>query len=313
MSSKPITHDAPKTLRLVEPLGSCAPIRLLLEDIKNAKSYKAKRIRKGMHIITVMAICLLFIPVAAAIDILYAEPVLNCTKPFTLFRPNPASSNGIVNLFIGERALMRLDPQGVNYNSLLPITGPGMFEVFDTSDGQGIFETVCSSGYGVSVGQSFYGGILRYPLSEIEQLYGFQQGTLRIENTDFNDLNQNGLWEPFEPVITSPAFATVDLNIGSYTTPTNIGPIISVGISQPLQIGNTIVVNTFATPPIGRSIQGIYLQEMPNGTIYALNNFCPPIGTCEVNLTFTVNTEPQTFHVHTLDNASVGHARVFQI
>ena len=266
-----------------------------------------------MRSIYFILLALLVMSTVDAVDILYSEPVLNCSKPLSLFRPNPRSSNGIVNLFLGERSFMRLNPQGPNYATLLPLTGSGIFEVFDGTDGQAILETVCSFPYGVAVGQSYYGGILRYPLTEIEQMYGYASGSLRIETTDYNDTNFNGLWEPYEPLILAPAFATVDLNIGNYTTPTNPGPIVSVSISQIPQPGNNVTLTAIATPPIGRGIQGLYLQAMPNGVVTAINTICPPVGICTVNLTLTVNQQPQTFHVHVIDSANVGHAKAFQI
>ena len=221
----------------------------------------------------------LFFSSAHAVEILYAEPVLNCSKPYSLFNPNPQATNGIVNLFLGERTFMQLNPTGPNYNLLLPVTGSGMFNVSDIYDGTGLLETACSFPYGVSVGQSYYGGILRYTLLEIEQMYSFPQGSFRVESTDYDDLDGDGVWDPGEPVITVPAFATFDLNIGTYTTPVVTGPMVDFLITQIPQVGNNITVTAIATPPSGRGIQGIYLQEMPNGIITSLPSLFPPITT----------------------------------
>lgn len=274
-----------------------------------------KLIPKLVYLVALYNLFILIVGIGAyAIDVIHSEPILNCSKPEVLYSPNPAGTNGIVNLFLGETARMSLHPQGPNYNSLIPITGSGLFSISDYTDGQSVFETVCSRPYGVSVGQLFYGGVLRYTLTEIEQIYGYTPGYLRVESTGYEDLDADGLWDPGEPVIVAPAFATFDMNLGQYTTPNLAGPMVDVIIAQQLpQVGNNATITAYATPPAGRGIQGIYLQQMPSGTISAVTSLCPPIGSCSISLTFTVNSYPQTFHVHTFDTANVGHAKAFQI
>lgn len=189
-------------------------------------------------LLTLIVLAVLLLASVRAADVVIVEPVTSCIKA-------PYNSNipllGIVNLFLGEKMDVTLNPNGPNYASLnLQSTlGNGRFLVGDVSpDSNTLIETVCGNGYGSQY--SGFGGMLRYTLSEIESTYGLTQNSLYLERY----VMVPGLY----PEIRSPFAAYLIPGATSYiTSESTPGSSITYVTSSNIQTPQGTFRNVFAT------------------------------------------------------------------
>lgn len=258
-----------------------------------------------------------------AIEILYAEPMTTCAKPAMMFRPYVWQQEGLANVFFGDRAIMRLNPAGTNYNTMVQVVGPNFFQPQDIIDPippgniPSLLETVCSFPYGVIMQGSQAGGIIRYTLPEIEQINGYGPNSMRLET--YSATYQYGAIN----VQTAPAFAALTSGSATqYTSPTVQGPAINLGVVWRGFLAGSILtfapgtnarITATATPPQGRRIQALYYQEMPSGNIIATNTNCKVSAQCVLTYDFTLQAQARNVHVHAIDDAPVAHVKAILV